>query len=107
MFDYYRYFVRSLLQFQFHKALCNIAQPGVPLYKCDIDGNKNAGRKLADVLKLGSSKPWPEQLEILTGSKEMSAKPLVEYFDPLLKYLNEQIKNETIGWKIEGKSHSQ
>jgi peptidyl-dipeptidase A len=104
-FHYYRYFVSYVIQFQFHKALCNIAQPGVPLYKCDIDGNKIAGQKLADVLKLGSSKPWPEQLEMLTGSKYMSAEPLVEYFDPLLKYLDEQILNETIGWKNEGKCH--
>ncbi len=94
-----------IIQFQFHKALCDIAQPGVPLYKCDIDGNKIAGQKLADVLKLGSSKPWPEQLEMLTGSKHMSAEPLVEYFDPLLKYLDEQVANETIGWKNECKSH--
>jgi hypothetical protein len=39
---------------------------------------------------------------MLTGSKYMSAEPLVEYFDPLLKYLDEQIVNETIGWKNEG-----
>jgi peptidyl-dipeptidase A len=97
--------VSHIIQFQFHKALCDIAQPGVPLYKCDIDGNKIAGQKLADVLKLGSSKPWPEQLEMLTGSKHMSAEPLVEYFDPLLKYLDEQVANETIGWKNECKSH--
>jgi peptidyl-dipeptidase A len=84
--------------------LCNIAQPGVPLYKCDINGNKNAGKKLADVLKLGSSKPWPEQLRLLTGSPHMSAKPLIEYFAPLIKYIDQQIKNETIGWKTEGKS---
>ncbi len=94
-----------VIQFQFHKALCDIAQPGVPLYKCDIDGNKIAGQKLADVLKLGSSKSWPEQLEMLTCSKHMSAEPLVQYFEPLLKYLDEQLENETIGWKNEGKNH--
>ncbi len=85
--------------------MCNIAEPGVPIYKCDIDGNKNAGKKLADVLKLGSSKPWPEQLELLTGSPIMSAKPLIEYFEPLIEYIDKKIKNETIGWKNEGKTH--
>jgi peptidyl-dipeptidase A len=99
--EYIRYFVSFIIQFQFHKALCDIAQPGVPLHECDIDGNKIAGQKLADVLKLGFSKPWPEQLEMLTGSKNMSVEPLVEYFDPLLKYLDEQLENETIGWKNE------
>jgi peptidyl-dipeptidase A len=97
--------VSSVIQFQFNKALCNVAQSGVRLFKCDIDSNKIAGQKLATVLKLGSSKPWPEQLEMLTGSKNMSAEPLLEYFEPLLKYLDEQLENETIGWKNEGKSH--
>ncbi len=92
-----------VIQFQFNKALCNIAQSGVRLFKCDNDGNKIAGQKLANVLKLGSSNPWPEQLEMLTGSKHMNAEPLVEYFDPLLKYLDKQLVNETIGWKNEGK----
>jgi len=41
-----RYFVSHILQFQFHKALCDIAQPGVPLYECDIDGSLAAGDKL-------------------------------------------------------------
>jgi len=99
--EYIRYFVSFIIQFQFHKSLCSIAQPGVPLYKCDIDGNKAAGEKLAHVLKLGSSKPWPEQLELITGSKNMSAKPLVEYFQPLIKYIDEAIHNETIGWTVD------
>ena len=91
-----------VIQFQFHKSLCSIAQPNVPLYKCDVDSNKAAGEKLAQALKLGSSRPWPDVMEILTGSRHMSAKPLIEYFDPLVKYLDEQIKNETIGWKSDG-----
>ncbi|CAG2119195.1 unnamed protein product, partial [Medioppia subpectinata] len=96
--EYIRYFVSFIIQFQFHKALCGRAQPDVPLYKCDIDGNKEAGLILSEALKLGSSKPWPDVMEILTGSRQMSAKPLIEYFDPLLKYIENEIQNETIGW---------
>jgi len=99
--EYIRYFVSFIIQFQFHKALCAKAQPGVPLYKCDIDGNKEAGNKLAEALKLGSSRPWPDVMEILTGSRHMSAKPLVEYFDPLVKYIENEIQNETIGWTVD------
>ncbi|RWS14507.1 angiotensin-converting enzyme-like protein, partial [Dinothrombium tinctorium] len=42
---YIRYFVAFILQFQFHKALCEIANQPV-LYTCDIDGNKEVGDKI-------------------------------------------------------------
>lgn len=46
-------------------------------------------------LSLGASKHWSEILEILTGSEKASAEPLLEYFDPLYKFLkNENEKNE-------------
>ena len=53
-----------------------------------------------DMLALGSSVPWPEALEKITGTREMSALPLVEYFEPLMTFLEEEnMKNdETIGW---------
>ena len=102
--EYIRYFVSHILQFSFHEALCKIAQPNVPLYKCDIDGNKKAGEKFAQMLSLGSSVPWPEQLEMITGNKRMSASALLNYFDPLIKFLDKQLKNEKIGWKANGKN---
>ena len=71
---------------------------------CDIDKSKAAGEKLAAGLKLGSSRVWPDALEVLTGSKKMSAQPIIEYFEPLLKYLKTQITNEKIGWTSDGLS---
>ena len=106
MLIYLRYFVSHILQFSFHKALCKIAQPNVPLHECDIDGNKQAGEKFAQMLKIGSSKPWPEQLELITGNKNMSAQALIEYFEPLLTYIDGQIKNETLGWNADGNVNS-
>ena len=50
------------------------------------------------MLEMGASKPWPDALEVFTGTREMSAKPMLEYFAPLLKWLNEQNKGETAGW---------
>ena len=47
----YRYFVSYVIQFQFHKALCDAAgetQKG-PLYQCDIYNNAAAGQKLESV----------------------------------------------------------
>jgi peptidyl-dipeptidase A len=50
------------------------------------------------MLSLGLSKPWSEALETLTGSQEMDASAILDYFAPLQRWLEEQTKGETIGW---------
>ena len=96
---YTRYFLARILQFQFHKALCQASGHTGPLYECSIYGKTAAGDKLKAMLAMGSSKPWPEALEVVTGSKQMDAQPMIEYFEPLLKYLEEQNKGRTCGWQ--------
>ena len=51
-----------------------------------------------DMLKLGSSKPWPEVMEQMTGQRKMDVRPLIEYFKPLVDWLKEQNKMERTGW---------
>ncbi len=51
------------------------------------------------MLELGSSKPWPVALEAVTGQRQMDAQPMIEYFEPLLKWLEEQNKGRTCGWQ--------
>lgn len=41
-----RYFVSFILQFQFHKALCQAANHNGSLHTCDIYRSKEAGAKL-------------------------------------------------------------
>ncbi len=95
---YVRYFLAHILQFQFHKALCEAAGHTGPLHTCSIYGSKEAGKKLAAMLAMGASEPWPDALEKLTGTRKMDAAPLVEYFGPLMSYLEEQNKGRTCGW---------
>ncbi len=87
---YTRYFLAHVLQFQFHKALCDIAGDTGPVHRCSIYGNKEAGAKLNQMLEMGASKPWPEALEVVTGTKQMDAKAVLDYFAPLQTWLNEQ-----------------
>ncbi|NWX41181.1 ACE enzyme, partial [Steatornis caripensis] len=97
---YIRYFVSFILQFQFHKALCQAANHNGPVHTCDIYMSKEAGAKLSEVLKAGSSKSWQEILFNLTGTDKMDAGPLLEYFSPVTKWLQEQNNktNEVLGW---------
>ncbi|NXQ63440.1 ACE enzyme, partial [Anthoscopus minutus] len=97
---YIRYFVSFILQFQFHKALCQAANHNGSLHTCDIYRSKEAGDKLREVLKAGSSKSWQDILLHLTGTGQMDAAPLLEYFSPVTKWLEEQNNktNEVLGW---------
>jgi len=95
---YARYFLARILQFQFYKAACDQAGWTGPLHRCSFYGNKEVGDRLAAMLELGASKPWPDALEAFTGTREMSAKPMLEYFAPLMKWLEEQNKGEIAGW---------
>lgn len=97
---YTRYFLAHILQFQFHKSLCEIAGDNGPVHRCSIYGNKEAGAKLNTMLEMGQSKPWPEALAAVTGTKEMDANAVLDYFAPLQVWLDEQNKtaNRQCGW---------
>ncbi|MCF6293387.1 MAG: M2 family metallopeptidase [Robiginitomaculum sp.] len=95
---YMRYFLAHILQFQFHKAACDIAGNEGPLHRCSIYGNKEVGKRFDDMMRMGSSKPWPEALEAFTGTQNMDGSAIIEYFAPLQTYLKEQNKDRKCGW---------
>ncbi|BFY98818.1 hypothetical protein BsWGS_01858 [Bradybaena similaris] len=94
---YIRYFVSFVIQFQFHKALCDISGNTRPLHRCDIYNSKAAGTALSKMLSLGSSKPWTDAMYTLTNQTKMDAQPLMDYFKPLLEYLRKENGND-YGW---------
>ena len=95
---YSRYFLARILQFQFHEALCKAAGHEGPLHECSIYGSKAAGDKLRTMLSMGASKPWPDALEAITGSRQMDAGPMIEYFAPLMSYLEKENEGRSCGW---------
>jgi peptidyl-dipeptidase A len=56
------------------------------------------------MLSLGSSKPWPEAMKVLTGDDKMDAGALLEYFKPLENWLIETNKKNgaLVGWEPSG-----
>jgi len=95
---YSRYFLAAILQFQFHRALCEEAGFKGPLHECSIYGSAPAGKKLQAMLAMGASKPWPEALAALSGEKTMDASAILDYFAPLKAWLDEQNKGKVCGW---------
>jgi len=95
---YARYFLASVLQFQFHRALTKAAGCTAPLHRCSIYGNGEAGKRLKATLEMGASRPWPDALEALTGQREMDASAMADYYAPLKAWLDEQNKGRPVGW---------
>jgi len=95
---YTRYFLASILQFQFHRALSKIAGCTLPLNRCSTYESQEAGRRLNAMLSMGQSRPWPDALETLTGSRQMDATAIIDYFAPLSKWLDDQLKGKAVGW---------
>ncbi|WP_010604949.1 M2 family metallopeptidase [Pseudoalteromonas maricaloris] len=95
---YTRYFLAHILQFQFHKSLCEIAGSKEAIHRCSVYNSKAAGERLNAMLEMGSSKPWQQALKTLTGKDEMDATAVLDYFAPLQKYLDEQNKGRNCGW---------
>jgi len=95
---YTRYFIADILQFQFHRALSKIAGCTLPLNRCSTYESKEAGRRLNAMLSMGLSRPWQDALEALTGSREMDATAILDYFAPLSKWLDEQLAGKPVGW---------
>ncbi len=95
---YTRYFLAHILQFQFHRALCEAAGNTGPLHRCSIYNNKAAGEKLIAMLEMGASRPWPEALEAITGQSKMDATAILDYFAPLSQWLDEQNEGRACGW---------
>ena len=95
---YARYFLADILQFQFHRALSKIAACTTPLNRCSIYESAEAGKRLNAMLSMGLSRPWQDALEALTGSRQMDATAILDYFAPLDKWLDEQLKGKPVGW---------
>lgn len=95
---YARYFLAHILQFQFHRSLCEIAGNEAPIHRCSIYGSEVAGSRLNAMLEMGLSKPWPDALEAVTDSREMDATAILDYFAPLKTWLDEQNEGRQCGW---------
>ncbi|CAK1546002.1 unnamed protein product [Leptosia nina] len=105
--EYMRYYISYIIQFQFQRSLCQLAgqysagDSSQLLSNCDIYNSTSAGNALKNMLKLGSSKPWPDAMEAITGQRDMDASGVMEYFQPLYDWLKQENERtgEHIGWE--------
>lgn len=97
--SYSRYFLAHLLQFQFHRRMCELAGFKGPLHACSAYGSHEAGAALNAMLAAGSSQRWQQTLKTFTGQDDVDPSAMLDYFAPLKTWLDQQNVNRTCGWQ--------
>lgn len=89
--QYYDYAVSYILLFQFHDYISKNILNQDP-HATNYYGSQEVGDFLKDILEVGANCDWRDLLQNSIGSG-MSAKPMLDYFEPLMTYLQEQNKD--------------
>lgn len=87
-----------ILQFQLHRALCEAAGDTRPLHRCSVFESREAGARLRASIEQGASRPWPDALETLAGTRALDAGAMREYFAPLAAWLDARNAGRRCGW---------
>jgi len=51
------------------------------------------------VLRLGFSRPWREAMQLMTGQRQFDTRPMMQYFQPLIDWLQTQNAGHHVGWQ--------
>ena len=50
------------------------------------------------MMQAGISQPWQKTLQEAIGTDQMDASAIIDYFAPLMSWLEEQNEGKTCGW---------
>lgn len=91
--QYYDYSISNVLLFQFHDYISKNILKQDP-HATNYWGSTATGDFLRKVMTPGATVDWREHLKASIGS-DMSAKPMLDYFMPLMDYLKKQNAGRT------------
>ena len=94
--QYYDYAMAFVIKYQLHTYIARNILKQDPR-NCNYYGNKEVGEFLWNLLSLGATRDWREVLVEMTGS-EVSTKPMLDYFEPLVEHLAQENAGRSIGW---------
>ncbi len=94
--QYYDYALSSVILHQLHRYICReILDEDVR--QANYFGNKQVGMYLHSILQLGATRDWRVVMQQATG-EDLSSEALLEYFDPLMAWLQEQNQGREVGF---------
>ena len=91
--QYYDNALSYILLFQLHDHIARNILHQDP-HATNYYGSKEVGAFLTSILSPGGTRDWRELTKEATGS-DVSAQPMLRYFEPLMAYLQEQNKGRT------------
>jgi peptidyl-dipeptidase A len=94
---YYSYAVATVFKFQMHDHIARKILKQDPR-SCSYADNKAVGAFLRGVMEQGATRDWRVVLREATG-EDLSTRAMVEYFKPLMTWLEKQNKGRPIGWE--------
>ncbi len=93
---YYNYAFATVFKFQLHDYIARKILHQPP-QSCNYADNKEVGAWLNNILKKGGTEDWRKVLKEATG-EDISTRAMMDYFKPLMSWLEEQNKGRQIGW---------
>jgi peptidyl-dipeptidase A len=94
---YYNYAFATVFKFQLHDYIARKILHQPP-QSCNYANNKEVGAWLNNILKKGGTEDWRKVLKEATG-EDISTRAMMDYFKPLMSWLEEQNKGRQIGWE--------
>jgi peptidyl-dipeptidase A len=93
---YYSYAIATVLKFQLHEFIARkiLHQP---VQRCNYAGNQEVGNFLRGIMAKGATQDWRQVLHEATG-EDLSTRAMMEYFKPLMAWLEQQNQGRPIGW---------
>lgn len=94
--QYYDYALAEVFVYQLHDHICrNIL--GQDPHACNYYGRREVGDFLRAIMEPGATRDWRQVLREHTG-RDLTAEPMLEYFRPLMAYLEEQNRGRECTW---------
>ena len=94
--QYYDYAMAFVIKYQLHTYIAKNILKQDPR-NCNYYGNREVGEFLWDLLQLGATRDWREVIRQKTG-EEISTRAMLEYFEPLMDYLQEANAGRELSW---------
>jgi peptidyl-dipeptidase A len=94
---YYSYAIATVFKFQLHDYIARQILHQPP-QACNYAGQREVGDFLRKIMEKGGTEDWRKVLREATG-EDLSTRAMVDYFKPLLAWLQEQNKGRPIGWE--------
>jgi peptidyl-dipeptidase A len=94
---YYSYAFATVLKFQLHDHIARKILKQDPRH-CSYANHKEVGTFLRSIMRQGGTRDWRQVLREATG-EDLSTRAMVEYFRPLMAWLEHQNQGRKIGWQ--------